>query len=85
MREANDWRLTNQLAYLKGATLRRSAYRAYGDSWEHDHCEFCWAKFAEAGAPESLEEGYTTQNEYHWICSTCFVDFEDLFEWKVVG
>ncbi len=86
MREKNDWRLTNQLAYLQGAVLswRRYSPRP-GDSWEHDHCAFCWAKFRAEEDPEILHEGYATPDEYHWVCKTCFEDFRELFEWKIVA
>src|SRR5947208_2930159 len=40
-----DWRLRGQEDYLQGATLLRKPYRAWSEDWEHDHCEFCWAKF----------------------------------------
>ena len=33
--------------------------------------------------PEILREGYATQDEYRWVCQTCFNDFKDLFEWTV--
>ena len=80
MREPNDWRLTNQLAYLKGAQLARRSYRAFRENWEHDHCEFCWSKFAETDAPDVLHEGYATEDGLHWICANCFDDFRSLFE-----
>jgi hypothetical protein len=39
----DDWRLDRgQDAYLQGATLVRKPFRG-----EHDHCEFCWAKFVD--------------------------------------
>jgi hypothetical protein len=84
MREQNDWRLTNQLAFLKGAALRWQPYHRYRDDWEHDHCECCWAKFAEPGMPESLHEGFVTQDEDRSVCKRCFDDFVELFLWRVV-
>ena len=65
-----DWRLgRGQERYLQGATLVRKPYRVWSETWEHDHCEFCWAKFvdpafSEAHAqlvrdePTVLTEGY---------------------------
>jgi len=41
MREANDWRLTNQATYLKGVALVRRSYTAAHEGNDHDHCEFC--------------------------------------------
>jgi hypothetical protein len=83
MREENDWRLTNQLSYFKGATLVWRRYSRPSEAWEHDHCEFCWAKFMDEDHPEILREGYTTHDEYRWVCQSCFNDFRDLFEWTV--
>lgn len=70
-----DWRLTNQAQYLTGASLVRKPYRAYGETWEHDHCAFCWAKFMNPGHSEAqrafiaedleiLTEGYATTAEH---------------------
>jgi hypothetical protein len=67
----SDWRLTGQETYLKGAALVRKPYRAYSETWEHDHCEFCWAKFMDPAYseahrtyieehPDVLTEGYAT-------------------------
>ena len=81
----SDWRLTNQLTYLRGAALSFRRYRAYREGWEHDHCEFCFAEFAERDDPGVLREGYATEDEYRWICGQCFADFADLFEWTVAG
>ena len=84
MREENDWRLTNQEQYLKGVSLWWKKYAPDSDSWEHDHCEFCWAKFMAEASPDVLQEGYATEDNYHWICEQCFEDFKDLFQWKVM-
>lgn len=83
MREENDWRLTNQLSYLGGAVLSRRVYSQPSERWDHDHCSFCWAKFMGKDAPEIQREGYATQDEYYWVCLTCFEDFRDLFDWKL--
>jgi hypothetical protein len=67
-----DWRLRGQERYLQGATLLRKRYKAWSPDWEHDHCEFCWAKFIDpnfsadqarltAEHPEVLSEGYAVQ------------------------
>lgn len=82
MSEKKDWRLSGQERYLKGVPLIWKAYKRYSDSWDHDHCEFCWAKFSEEPAPDLLTEGYSTLDNYRWICEHCFEDFRDLFEWR---
>ena len=84
-REPDDWRLTGQERYLRGATLVRKRWVAPRPEWDHDHCAFCWAKF-----PHEVEEGYTTTEAhpsgagYHWICEPCFGDFAERFGWRVV-
>ena len=35
-------------------------YKAPSAEWDHDHCEGCWAKFAEFDAPDILHSGYFT-------------------------
>ena len=80
-----DWRLCGQEDYLKGVTLQRKRYLRYSSTWDHDHCEFCWAKFAEEDLiPDALHEGYATEDNYHWVCESCFEDFKEQFEWDTV-
>lgn len=84
MVDPNDWRLTGQEKYLKGVTLYRKRYVAPRPDWDHDHCEFCWAKFMVEDYPDVFHEGYSTLDEYRWICKGCFDDFKEMFEWRVV-
>ncbi len=79
----NDWRLTNQINYLKGLSLTFKSYTKYRECWDHDHCEFCMSKFMEP-PHEALHEGYTTPDRYRWICTDCFNDFKEMFEWKLI-
>lgn len=44
-REENDWRLNGQEKFLRGAELSWKRYHARDDTWEHEHCAFCRAKF----------------------------------------
>ena len=85
MADSNDWRLAGQESFLKGVTLVRRPYRRSlkNPNWDHDHCAFCWAKFMVEDHPGTLHEGYSTEDEYHWICLTCFEDFKDAFDWRV--
>ena len=86
MVDPNDWRLNGQLRYLCGVDLCWRTYRQYpkDENWDHDHCAFCWAKFMVVDYPEVLHAGYCTVDEYHWICSSCFNDFHEIFGWHVV-
>lgn len=83
MVDKQDWRLTSQDKYLKGKVLVRKKYRAPSPTWDHDHCAFCWARFMEQPWPDTLQEGYTTEDEYYWICPECFEDFKEMFGWIV--
>jgi hypothetical protein len=78
---SDDWRIQSQERYLQGASLVRKQYKAPRADWDHDHCEFCWAKFSERG--NDLEVGYATLDERHWICERCFRDFQERFDWTV--
>ncbi|WP_412063595.1 hypothetical protein [Rubrivirga sp. IMCC45206] len=80
----DDWRLTGQEAYLTGVALCWREYRRYSETWDHDHCEFCWSKFAEPSVnPEALHAGYATLDEYRWVCNQCFGDFRQRFGWTI--
>jgi hypothetical protein len=77
----SDWRLTGQEKYLTGVLLVRKRYRKRSESWEHDHCEFCMRTLSEN--PGDLNEGYATEDEYHWICGDCYEDFKEQFRWTI--
>ena len=90
----DDWRRMGQEKFLPpGTTFVRRPYRAYSDSWDHDHCEFCGTKLVESGSPTArladvLTQGFTTTAEhprgadYHWVCEPCFRDFAEEFGWR---
>ena len=42
-----------------------------------------WA--AEINKASGRAKGYSTKDEYHWICPACYKDFKDLFQWKVIS
>ncbi len=77
--QPDDWRLQGQDAYLTSVTLFRRAFRRRSTEWDHDHCEFCWTKFSEAPISDSIQEGYTTEDECRWVCPRCFDDFKQRF------
>lgn len=85
MIEQDDWRLGPQMDYLFRAHLQKKRFQATPRN-DHEHCEFCWAKFSEY--PDDLHEGYFTIAgvnflQARWICETCFDDFKEMFEWTV--
>ena len=71
--DANDWRRQGQELFLNKVKLVKQNYKPYREGWEHDNCEFCGAKFSLL--ENDLKEGYTTLDNYHWICNDCFSDF----------
>jgi len=79
-----DWREQGQEKYLSGLKFSKQNYVKYSDKWEHDHCEFCGAKFCEKNDTlnndENLYEGYATEDKYRWICETCFNDFKKKYK-----
>lgn len=77
-----DWRLQGQERFLHGVSLTQRTYSKYRADWDHDHCEFCGAKFSENSG--DLSEGYSTTDGYHWICEPCFRDFKERFKWTVI-
>ncbi|MDF7802032.1 hypothetical protein P4C99_21325 [Pontiellaceae bacterium B1224] len=85
MKEKDDWRLQGQERYLTGSTLIHRKYRQNPNNpnWDHDHCEFCGETFSLLDDPEHLKEGYATEDDYRWICSTCFNDFKEDFKWRI--
>jgi hypothetical protein len=82
MVDVNDWRLMGQERYLSGKTLRWMAYSAPRPDWDHDHCEFCRKKFGDF--PDALSEGWTTEDQYYWVCGDCCDDFREMFAWTLV-
>lgn len=76
-----DWRWVNQKKYMDDIVLYRRKYSTRSTKSNHDHCEFCWATFGINKLDN--EEAYCTEDEYRWICSQCYNDFKDYFNWKV--
>jgi hypothetical protein len=84
MSEVSDWRIRSQATYLKGVVLIRAEWVRPTPDWDHDHCQFCWATFAEADIlPDALHEGFVTVGLDHWICPACFDDFKEEFLWRI--
>lgn len=77
-----DWRLQGQEKYLFKAIFSLKRYSERIAANDHDHCEFCNNKFSDI-IPDSLTEGYSTQDDYRWVCKACFADFKDKFEFTL--
>jgi hypothetical protein len=87
----DDWRLDNA-RHLRGLALLRRPYMKWSESWDHDHCAACWAKFAEFEGEGIQHEGYATPPGYHgeregydWVCITCFDDLKNEMGWTEQG
>jgi hypothetical protein len=79
----DDWRLTGQERYLTGATFEWADWHSPRPGWDHDHCEFCFAKFAGPELADTLHTGFTTADRSRWVCQQCFADFRERFGWRV--
>jgi hypothetical protein len=42
------------------------------------------ANFAGDNIPDALQVGWTTPDQYRWICDNCFNDFHGQFAWVVI-
>lgn len=74
-----DWRLFNQENYLFNRRIIRHNERLMDNSLSHEHCEFCFRK----QLCEDDQAWYSTLDNYHWICSTCFHDFSGLLSLRI--
>ena len=81
----SDWRLHGQDKHMVGARLSWRSYRQPRPDWDHDHCEFCGAKFMEAQGPDTLQAGYCTADGRRWVCLDCCRDFKARFGWTTEG
>ena len=78
----DDWRI-DTAKRIKGARLRFHTYTKFSDTWDHEHCVWCWEKFMESRiTPDILTEGYATEDG-QWVCTSCFADLRDVMEWKL--
>ncbi len=85
--EKSDWRLDVGGGGLEGAKLFKKSYPSEWrkPDWDHDHCDFCAAKFMAVGHAGALHEGYCTEDEERWVCNQCYEDFKRQFDWTVVN
>lgn len=67
--------MAQELDLPAGTPFERKAYHPPNENWEHEHCEFCWAKFIDPtfseehrrlveAHPEHQTEGYATTGEH---------------------
>jgi len=77
----SDWREQGQEAYLSKLCFVHSKYFIYRKGWDHDHCEYCGAKFCLD--VECIESGYYAKKGYYWICPQCWNDFSNKHHLKL--
>lgn len=82
MIEKDDWRLQGQEKYLTEVKLIRTPFAPLSKTWDHEHCEFCWAKFS--NHEDDLHNGYVTEDKRTWICPECYEDFKEMFRWELL-
>lgn len=66
---------------MPGSTLSRQPWRPSDPQKDHDHCEFCRAKFALY--PGCLREGFSTPDRTRRICSECCEEHRDAYQWNI--
>jgi hypothetical protein len=87
----DDWRLDFAKRHLQGASCRWKKWYPASETWDHDHCAGCWAKFCLHDNCESHQEGYAVTagykwgEDYEWVCASCFDALKDNLGWTVVG
>ena len=74
-----DLREQGQEKYLSGLVFEKKRYQKYSETWEHDHCEFCNAKFSEDPSLECFHEGFSAKENYYWGCENCFDFFKEKY------
>jgi hypothetical protein len=79
----DDWRRSGQESFLKGVELKLETFQPPRPSWDHEHCEFCFATISTYAG--DLAQGYATPDRQHWICVACFADFREEFGFVVRG
>jgi hypothetical protein len=85
MNEERDWRLDTAQGpeFYSKYSWQFKPWTQTRDHWDHDHCEFCWTEISAISGEDILNEGWTNEDEYYWICDKCFKDFKELFKWNI--
>ncbi len=79
----DDWRIRRQGDYLKGKTFYFHEFAQWSDTWDHEHCEFCWRSFSDQDGDE--HNGYSTLDDFTWVCPQCFNDFKDVYSFNLLS
>jgi hypothetical protein len=82
----DDWRLMGQEDRLRGRLFSLRLWWPYREGWDHDHCEFCTRHISipiAADGDDGTDRGYVTEDNYLWVCESCFEDFREQFDFRV--
>ena len=78
-------RWLEDFGHLRGLTLHHRKYFLWAAHWDHDHCELCNRTFLVPGTPwatsDSVTEGWATEDEYDWVCDSCYAKHRLRFRW----
>lgn len=77
----NDWRYAGQDKGHLNAVWSWGNWRSDNPNNDHDHCEYCWAKFSARGG-DDLIQGWHDEGCQRWICDNCFQVFATHFQYK---
>lgn len=86
LQESDDWRLVTARD-LAGLTFHWVRWHRPSETWDHDHCSGCWAKFMKESYPDVLHEGWTTGDDWpsapeaEWVYSTCLAELKCILGW----
>lgn len=85
MIEQDDWRLNfgNTPEFYASLTWSFKKWTQTRPDWDHDHCDFCQTKISDSEIDQAVNEGWTDNDENHWVCAPCFKDFKDMYRWNV--
>ena len=60
---AERWKI-DTANFLRGVRFRWKRWTPPRESWDHDHCAACAARFAATDCPDVLHEGFATCEDY---------------------
>jgi hypothetical protein len=88
LREDDYW-LEWHKEYPHRLKLLWTPYKQPSPGWDHDHCEFCWQRFAEQTSHYTDAEfiGYVASDgtRQWWVCNECANDLKGHYLWEFIG
>ena len=67
----------------EGAWIYPNRIETLSDSFNHEHCNFCWQRISDTSWPDGIQEAYTDQDQDSWVCPRCYDLLKDIFKWKI--